>query len=213
MQQLLVGRRRFPEYADEAWRDVRLRDVAEVVCLRNRGALGRDSVKAVTKASGMVPMRPELIAGSIERYQIVHPDAFAYNPMRLNIGSIARWRGSDEVLVSPDYVVFRCKSDQLDPAYLDQFRRSHTWSSFMSACGNGSVRVRIWFDDLGVMKLKLPPLAEQRKIAAVLATADREIDLLEQQLAALREQKKGLMQRLLTGRVRVSGDRLKVQEQ
>lgn len=52
--------------------------------------------------------------------------------------------------------------------------------------------------------IRIPPtLAEQQKIAAVLTAADREIDLLEQQLAALREQKKGLMQKLLTGKVRV----------
>ena len=53
------------------------------------------------------------------------------------------------------------------------------------------------------LKIALPPLPEQRRIAAVLNTADREIDLLEQQLAALREQKKGLMQKLLTGQIRV----------
>jgi type I restriction enzyme S subunit len=51
--------------------------------------------------------------------------------------------------------------------------------------------------------ISLPSLAEQRKIVAVLATVDREIELLDQQLAALREQKKGLMQKLLTGQIRV----------
>lgn len=202
-QQLMTGRRCFPEFAGRPWRDGRLRDFAEAVSVRNRGMHGRDRVMAVTKASGMIPMRPETIAGSIDRYQIVGPNDFAYNPMRINIGSISRWRGDSDVVVSPDYVVFRCKPGELDPDYLDQFRRSHAWTSFMTASGNGSVRVRIWFDDLGTMKVKLPPLAEQQKIAAVLNVADREIDLLEQQLAALREQKKGLMQKLLTGQVRV----------
>jgi len=54
------------------------------------------------------------------------------------------------------------------------------------------------------MKLRLPPLSEQRKIAAVLLAADREIDLLRKQLDALKQQKKGLMQKLLTGQVRVA---------
>jgi len=52
-------------------------------------------------------------------------------------------------------------------------------------------------------KLKLPPLQEQQKIAQVLSTADKEIELLKNELESLKEQKKGLMQKLLTGEVRV----------
>jgi len=54
------------------------------------------------------------------------------------------------------------------------------------------------------MKLKLPPLQEQQKIAQVLSTADKEIELLKNELESLKEQKKGLMQKLLTGEVRVT---------
>ncbi len=53
------------------------------------------------------------------------------------------------------------------------------------------------------MKIKLPPLAEQQKIAKVLSIADREIELLKEELEQLKKQKKGLMQRLLSGEVRV----------
>ena len=53
------------------------------------------------------------------------------------------------------------------------------------------------------MKLNLPSIPEQRKIAAALNTADREIELLRKDLNALKTQKKGLMQKLLTGQVRV----------
>ena len=52
--------------------------------------------------------------------------------------------------------------------------------------------------------LKLPPLEEQKAIAAVLNNQDQEIRLLRQKLDALRRQKKGLMQQLLTGKVRVN---------
>ena len=60
--------------------------------------------------------------------------------------------------------------------------------------------MRIWFSDLGRLRVKLPSVTEQRRIAAVLETCDREIDLLEQQLEALKEQKRGLVQKLLTGK-------------
>ena len=53
-------------------------------------------------------------------------------------------------------------------------------------------------------RLPLPPLDEQKAIAAVLNTQDQEIELLRRKLHALRRQKKGLMQQLLTGKVRVN---------
>lgn len=210
-QQLLAGERRFPGFRDQSWRRCRLRDVATECNETSRGALGRDRVMGVTKTHGIVPMQDRLI-GEVDRYQIVRKDWFAYNPMRLNIGSIARWHDEAPVLVSPDYVVFRCIDGDLDPGYLDQYRRAHQWQSFMRACGAGSVRVRIYFNDLGRHKMHLPPIDEQRRIAEVLSTLDREIELLTDLHEALQEQKKGLMQQLLTGKVRVPESMLEPQE-
>lgn len=201
VQQLLAGKRRFMEFRDE-WRPVNLKDVTEECDERNRGRLGTDSVMAVTKAEGIIPMRERTIAADIDRYSVVKRDCFAYNPMRLNIGSIARWSGENDILVSPDYVVFRCK-EEIDANFLDQFRRSGLWERYVTSSGNGSVRVRIYYADLGAMKFRLPSLAEQQKIAVLLNSADHEIDLLRKQLDALKTQKKGLMQKLLTGEFRV----------
>jgi type I restriction enzyme S subunit len=82
-------------------------------------------------------------------------------------------------------------------------RRSGIWERFVTAAGNGSVRVRIYFSDLGHLKFKLPSLAEQRRIASFLNAADIEIELLRNQLEAIKQQKKGLMQKLLTGEIRL----------
>jgi type I restriction enzyme, S subunit len=207
MQQLLTGKRRFPGFTDPL-RKLPLRDVTEECSERNRLGLGNESVMAVTKAEGIVPMRERLIGAEVERYKQVRKDWFAYNPMRINIGSIARSHCDDTILVSPDYVVFRCReetADQpgIDPDYLDHLRESDRWSSFVTSSGNGSVRVRIYYADLGVMQLQLPRIAEQRKIATLLNALDSEISLLDRQLASLKTQKKGLMRKLLTGAVRV----------
>ena len=86
-------------------------------------------------------------------------------------------------------------------------RVTHGWERFVQVAGNGSVRVRIYYSDLATFRFKLPPLEEQKRIIAVLNAADREIQLLQQLLAALREQKKGLMQQLLTGKRRVEWSR------
>ena len=68
---------------------------------------------------------------------------------------------------------------------------------------NGGTRAKLNKKDLLLLKIKLPPLEEQQKIAQVLTTADKEIELLKKELEALKEQKRGLMQKLLTGEVRV----------
>ena len=106
-------------------------------------------------------------------------------------------------MVSGDYVVFRTDEEHLLSNYLNHVRRSAAWADFVGASGNGSVRIRIWFDDLGRFKLALPSLTEQRAIANVLDTCDEELRLLRAQHVALDQQKRGLMQRLLTGKVRV----------
>jgi type I restriction enzyme S subunit len=73
----------------------------------------------------------------------------------------------------------------------------------MQAAGNGSVRVRIYYDDLAALRFVLAPIAEQRRISRFFRTLDHELSLLQAQLDVLQTQKKGLMQKLLTGEVRV----------
>ncbi len=203
MQQLLTGKTRFKKFKRERWGKVHLGEVAAESSLRNGRRLSRSVLMGVTKSDGIVPMREHVQGESIERCKIVKPGWFAYNPMRLNIGSIAKWNGAKDVMVSGDYVVFSCNENALDPTFLEHFRRSHWWTSFMNAAGNGSVRIRIWFSDLAELKLNLPSLPEQRRIAAVLDACDRGVGLLQKQLAVLKEQKRGLMQKLLTGKIRV----------
>lgn len=204
LQKVLPGSRRMANSSGE-WRRVALAEVANELSTRNNGRLGSDRVMGVLKHEGLVPMRERTMAADLARYKVVPPGAFAYNPMRINIGSIAYSWHSQEVLVSPDYEVFATRSDRLDPRYLDQVRRSEPWASFVRRAGSGSVRVRIYFEDLAQFVFPLPPIEEQRRIAALLDNVDHEIALLECQLAAYRQLKRGLMQRLLTGDLVSSG--------
>jgi len=153
----------------------------------------------VSKAEGIVPMEERIVAADTARYKFVRKDWFAYNPMRLNIGSIARWPGENDILVSPDYVVFKCKGAgpyRLDPAYLDHFRRSDAWDEFVSEKGDGSVRVRIYYKDLARLQLALPSFPEQQKIADCLAAVDALIAAQGRKVEALRAHKKSLMRQL-----------------
>jgi type I restriction enzyme S subunit len=119
--------------------------------------------------------------------------------MRLNIGTIARWRGESEILVSPDYVVFKCLTEAesgIAPGYLDHFRQTKTWEEFVTEGGDGSVRVRIYYKDIARVGLALPPFPEQQKIAACLSSVDELIAAQARKVAALKTHKKGLMQQL-----------------
>lgn len=187
-------------------RSIKLHDVTHEQTARNGNSLGRDAIMAVTKQVGMRPMREETIAANIERYKVVPPNAFAYNPMRLNIGSIAISPFDRNVLVSPDYVVFRCNESKLLPAYLHHLRHSQKWRSHFELAGNGSVRVRIYYDDLGRFSFWLPPIEVQAELVKLLDMAAQELELLSMQKNALQKQKKGLMQKLLTGQWRLNGD-------
>ena len=95
----LMPKLRFPEFQGEEFRDVRLGDVTEESGSRNGHKHTAASVMGVTKADGIVPMEARLIAADIARYKLVQNEWFAYNPMRLNIGSIAQWKGKREVTV------------------------------------------------------------------------------------------------------------------
>jgi type I restriction enzyme S subunit len=144
-------------------------------------------------------MDDRIVASDIGRYKVVRKDWFAYNPMRLNIGSIARWQGDTDILVSPDYIVFSCLNEQepgLQSAFLDQFRQSAAWENFVTQGGGGSVRIRIYYDDIGILKLNLPVLTEQQKIAECLSSADEAIAAQARKVDALKKHKKGLMQQL-----------------
>lgn len=187
-------------------RQVRLEKLTVESVSRNRHALERNSIMAVTKEAGLRPMRAETIAADISRYKMVGPDAFAYNPMRLNIGSIARSGFDDDVLVSPDYVVFECDKQRLLPAYLDHLRRTKRWESFFARAGDGGVRVRIYYDDLARFVVELPTVDEQKRVVQALDAMQREVELLKQICVAAEKLKSGLMQQLLTGQQRLTRD-------
>lgn len=197
MEQLLSGRKRLPGFTGK-WPTTHLGTLAENVSVRNNGKLGWDRLYAVTKANGMIPMREQVMGISTNNCKLVRRDDFAYNPMRLNIGSLARWQDDEDVMVSGDYIVFRCNEGELDPRYFDHLRRSEHWNQFVNVGGSGSVRVRLYFKDIAPFQIRCPSFKEQQAIAAVLDTADRELTLHRQHLATLRIQKRGLMTKLLS---------------
>lgn len=102
---------------------------------------------------------------------------------------------------------FRLQSLEIvSPHFIGYILRSSKIRRKISVLAQGSTRFNISKRQLVKTAIPLPSLKEQQKIAAVLTTADKEIELLEQQLADLQQEKKALMQVLLTGKKRVVVD-------
>lgn len=90
--------------------------------------------------------------------------------------------------------------DNAAEKYIYYLFNTINWYSFNEASGVPSLNASV----IENIKVRIPPLQEQKAIAQVLSTADKEIDLLSQELEQLKLQKKGLMQLLLTGIIRVT---------
>ncbi|VVD64875.1 hypothetical protein PIN31115_00283 [Pandoraea iniqua] len=170
---------------------------------RNAGILDDALLCGVLKDQGLIPMRERVKGATTERCRIVESNAFAYNPMRINIGSIARNLRDHSVMVSPDYVVFSTKAGELMYSYLDHFRRSDEWQRFVGRSGDGGVRIRIYYDDLAQLRMRVPPLKEQARIVEVLDCVSEKLNNLTTKQREFQTLKRGLMQKLLTGEWRV----------
>ncbi len=123
------------------------------------------------------------------------------------VGKSAIWK-EQQVEATFDNNINRITFNQnIDTDFMCLYLTYGKGKSLISSLSAGSTSVAaIYWKDLKNIKLPVPTLSEQQKIATVLTNADKEIELLEQQLADLQQEKKALMQVLLTGKVRVRVD-------
>ncbi len=203
MQQLLTGKKRLKGFHDK-WSVVKMGEITRNFSRRN-GKLVDAKVYSVTNTSGFVlqsdHFEREVAGDDLSNYKIIKRSEFAYNPARINVGSIAFFENEIGV-ISSLYVCFATTEDILD-YYLLQFLQLDKTKHDIGTFGEGGVRIYLWYDLFEKIKVNLPSIQEQTAIVKVLQTADKEINLLKQKLAAYKEQKKGLMQVLLTGKVRL----------
>ena len=119
-------------------------------------------------------------------YKIVPQGCFAYNPSRINVGSVDWQRYEEKVIVSPLYNVFSV-SDQLDCQYLYYYLKSDVALQRIRAVATGSVRDNLRFEMLSEFPINLPSLNDQRDIVKKLDGLKNVMKLREEQLAKLDE--------------------------
>ena len=139
-------------------------------------------------------------------YKIVRPNDYAYNPMNIRFGAVARHKGNIPVAVSGYYDIFTTKHKS-DLSFMDSFLTCGPMITYYNKVATGSLveKQRVHFSDFLEVSLPLPSLEERREIAEILTLQDRIIELKEKLIAEKQRQKKYLMQQLLTGKARLPG--------
>lgn len=202
-QKLFSQKLRFKGFKDK-WKETKLGEVLEESNLRNT-ELKINKVLSVTNSLGFVSQEEyfqrNIASKNLANYKIIYNGDFAYNPARINVGSIALLDNFLNGILSPMYIVFKCLN--IDKYFLKYWLDSFLFKGILHRFLSGSVRQTLNFNEMKQMPIKLPSLKEQQKIAEFLNLYDKEIDLLKEKLLLLKNQKQALMQQLLSGKVRV----------
>ena len=179
-----------------------LSDFISEVSVRNRGN-EMDRVLSVINHSGFVLQEDHferrVASANVSNYKIVYQGQYAYNPSRINVGSIARLDDWDNGILSPMYTVFKLDHKIVNSDYFLHWLSSSEAKQRIKKSAQGSVRETVSFGDLGAIPVCLSELTVQQNIAHTLNTAQQEIKLLKQLVRKYRTQKRGLMQKLLSG--------------
>lgn len=146
-------------------------------------------VYSVTKHAGFVPsleyFKKQVYGRDLAKYRLVKEGHFAYATIHLDEGSIGI--APESALISPMYTVFSIDHGRVDPEYLLRYLKSPRALAHYPKLGKGAIHRRksISLKALGTLEVPLPPIDEQRRIAAILDHADALREKRTEQLAHL----------------------------
>ena len=137
---------------------------------------------SVTNAKGFVNQQEQfedrkMKGEDIAAYKIIFPSEFAYNPARINVGSIARYDGKTECMISSLYVCFKANKELVDSQLLLHVLKSPKMVYKYGINGEGGVRMYLFYPNFSRIKVKLPSLKEQHKIASFLDLIEKRISV------------------------------------
>ena len=172
-------------------------DLVVQVSKRNRG--NNDySVLSVNNRLGFIEQSEQFEDRSVasedtSNYKVVSRDDFAYNPARINVGSIARLTSFESGIVSPMYICFHTKK-QILPQYLEHFFDTRYFYYEMQKRLEGSVRLCLSWEGLCNIPIAVPPIEQQEKVSKRISRLADKISLEELHLDLLKSQKRYLLQ-------------------
>lgn len=200
----LVPKYRFPEFAtEEEWKAIPLRTIANKVTAKNKdGLVSRVLTNSAT--DGVVDQKDyferEIVTqGNISNYFIVSDGDYIYNPRISSsapVGPISKNKIGIGIM-SPLYTVFRFKDSEND--FYEQYFKTNLWNNYLKTIANTGARfdrISISANDFMSMPMPVSSNTEQQKIADCLSSIDDLISAEDKKLSALKDHKKGLMQKL-----------------
>lgn len=206
-QQLLNGKMKVKGFEKTNWKYLAINRIAKEVSIKNIDDKEL-IVMSCTKYDGLVPSLEyfgrKIYSDDLTTYKVVKRGQFAYATNHIEEGSIGYQSKFDEALISPMYTVFQTDNTIDDTLFL-RLLKSHQYIHQYQRRMEGSIDRRggLRWDEFSKIKVPIMEIEEQKAIANILDTAQRELIQYQQKLQTLQQQKKGLMQQLLTGKIRV----------
>ncbi|WP_075831050.1 restriction endonuclease subunit S [Deinococcus marmoris] len=210
-EQLLTGKRRLPGFKEE-WEKTTMGSVFSRITRKNTE--GNDHALTISGVHGLIDQREffnkRVAANDLSGYYLLRHGEFAYNKSYstgYDYGAIKRLNRYDAGVVSTLYICFGLKREDAVSDFYEHFFEANLLNEGIAGIAQEGARnhglLNVSVVDFFELPIIFPPASEQRAIAAVLTTLDTEIAALEALKAKVAEQKRGLMDALLTGQVRV----------
>lgn len=202
MQQLLTGKKRLPGFSSE-WKTMKL---GELFDERNETNMPALPLLSITANKGIILQteseKKNTSNDDKSKYKRICPNDIGYNTMRMWQGRCAL--SKLEGIVSPAYTII-IPHNNINPYYMEMlFKQPFMVYRFWThSQGLVNDTLNCKFPSFSQVKVIIPDLKEQNAIIEILLSCDTEITLANQRFESLRQQKKGLMQVLLTGKNRV----------
>jgi len=204
MQQLLTGKKRLKGFSGE-WREMKFDSFLKESRIKgNSGAISR-KITVKLYGRGVYAKDEKKVGSANTQYFIRKTGQFIYSKLDFLNGAFGlipyELNAFESTLDLPCFDLFEDKINKY--FFLFYVSREEFYKRHDDGAIGGRKAKRIQVNEFLNIKPKLPPLQEQQAIASILSESDRELDLLRNRLEKIREQKKGLMQVLLTGKRRI----------
>ena len=199
-----------------SWEQRKFSDITFPAGEKNKDNLPLESY-SITNEHGFVPQDEKFENGGTMReadkrmYYIVSPNSFAYNPARINVGSIGYQNIGKNVIVSSLYEVFKTSED-VDDRLLWHWFKSPDFQKLIMQLQEGGVRLYFYYDKLCMGEVSLPSLEEQRKIGKLFDTLDNLITLHQRECISFTGKSVGLIQAINKKQITSSWEQRKFEE-
>ena len=162
---------------------------------------------SVTNDRGFVPQSEQfegrdMVGEDIKAYKIIHTNDFAYNPARINVGSIAMYTGEKPCMISSLYVCFKT-TKEVNNEWLMQLLKTPKMNYYYNVNGEGGVRVYLFYPNFARIRMSIPKIEEQKKIAKLLNLIDERIATQNKIIEDLKKLKSAISENLFKA---VKGD-------